>query len=215
MYEEAIFDLETQKFFDDISESADGRGKFDATKLGASVVSIYKRTLDKDFKEISGSMISFWEDDLAGLWEIFKSVDRLIGFNSIKFDAAVLKPYADFDLTKLPHFDVLDHVRIANGKRVSLNSIAGETLGKAKVDDPKNAIIYWRKKDKESLDLLQRYCEEDVVLTKEIYDYGLKHKKLKFKDYWNTIREIDIDFSYTPDEIEKKQKPSEEQVSLF
>lgn len=208
MYEEAIFDLETQKFFDDI-------GEFDATKLGASVVSIYKRTLDKDFNEIEGNMFSFWEDDLTGLWKIFKNVDRLIGFNSIKFDTAVLKPYADFDLTILPHFDVLEHVRIANGKRVSLNSIAGETLGKGKVDDPKNAIIYWRKKDKESLKLLQRYCEEDVILTKEIYDYGLKNKKLKFKDYWNTVREIDVDFSYTDEEIQKKEKPQEEQVSLF
>lgn len=215
MYEEAIFDLETQKFFDDISESADGRGKFDATKLGASIVSVYTRTLDENFNETKGRLTSFWEDDLTGLWEIFKNVDRLIGFNSIKFDAAVLKPYADFDLTILPHFDVLEHVRIANGKRVSLNSIAGETLGKGKVDDPKNAIIYWRKKDKESLRLLQRYCEEDVILTKEIYDYGLKNKKLKFKDYWNTVREIDVDFSYTNEEIQKKRKPAEEQVSLF
>lgn len=208
MYEEAIFDLETQKFFDDI-------GGFDATKLGASIVSIYKRTLNKDFNEVKGEMFSFWEDDLIGLWKIFESVDRLIGFNSIKFDAVVLKPYTDSDLTKLPHFDVLEHVRIANGKRVSLNSIAGQTLGKGKVDDPKNAIVYWRKKDKESLKLLQRYCEEDVILTKEIYDYGLKNKKLKFKDYWNTIREIDVDFSYTDEEIQKKEKPDEVQSSLF
>jgi len=186
MYTEVIFDLETQRFFDEI-------GEFDASKLGVSVVSVYSRTIDENFKEIEGKIQSFWEDDLSGLWDLF-----------------VLKPYTSINLQKLPHFDILEHIREVNGKRVSLNSIAKETLGDHKADDPRNAILYWQKRDKESLRLLKFYCEEDVRLTKEIYDYGLKNMKLRFKDYWNTIREIEVDFSYP-----KIEKIQEKQVSLF
>ena len=203
MYTEVIFDLETQRFFDEI-------GEFDASKLGVSVVSVYSRTIDENFKEIEGKIQSFWEDDLSGLWDLFTRADRIVGFNSKHFDAVVLKPYTSINLQKLPHFDILEHIREVNGKRVSLNSIAKETLGDHKADDPRNAILYWQKRDKESLRLLKFYCEEDVRLTKELYDYGLKNMKLRFKDYWNTIREIEVDFSYP-----KIEKIQEKQVSLF
>ena len=43
---EVIFDLETKKFFDET-------GNFDPSGLGVSIVSVYRRELDADFKEIS------------------------------------------------------------------------------------------------------------------------------------------------------------------
>lgn len=203
MYEEVIFDLETQKFFDDIEGT-------DPADLGVSILSMYVRTLDHNFKEIKGEMISFFESDLQKSWEYFKKASRIIGFNSKHFDVPCLRPYLPIELTKIPHLDILEVVRDVNGKRVSLNAIAKETLGDHKADDPRNAIVYWQKKDEESLRKLKFYCEEDVRLTKEVYDYGLKNKKLSFKDYWNDLKTIDVDFSYPV-----VDKPQEEQVSLF
>lgn len=203
MYTEVIFDLETQKFFDDIEG-------FDPALLGVSILSMYVRTLDKEMKEIKGEMLSFFEDELVKSWDIFKNADRIIGFNSKKFDVPALKPYLPIELVKLPHFDILEHVKEVNGKRVSLNAIAKETLGDQKADDPRNAIIYWQKKDKESLKKLKFYCEEDVRLTKEIYDYVLKYKKISFKDYWNDVKTIELDFSYPIEE-----GINESQASLF
>lgn len=203
MYEEVIFDLETQKFFDEIEGS-------DPALLGVSVLSLYVRTLDHNFNEVRGKMISFFEDEVPKAWEYFKNATRLIGFNSKHFDVPALKNYLPIELSKLPHLDILEHVREINGKRVSLNAIVKETLGDKKADDPANAIKYWAKRDKESLAKLKFYCEEDVRLTKEIYDYGLKYKKLSFKDYWNDVKTIDVDFSYP-----KLEKPQEEQTSLF
>ena len=203
MYKEVIFDLETQKFFDDIEG-------FDPALLGVSVLSMYVRTLDRDFNEVSGEMISFFEADLGKAWDIFKNADRIIGFNSKRFDVPALKPYLPIELTKIAHLDILEHVKEANGKRVSLNAIVKETLGDHKADDPRNAIIYWQKHDEESLKKLKFYCEEDVRLTKEVYDFGLKNKKLSFKDYWNDIKTIEVDFSYP-----KLTVIEEEQASLF
>ncbi len=203
MYEEVIFDLETQKFFDEIEGS-------DPADLGVSILSMYVRILDENFCEIKGEMISFLEEDLGKSWEYFKSATRIVGFNSKHFDVPALKNYLPLELTKIPHLDILEHVKEANGKRVSLNAIVKETLGDSKADDPRNAITYWSKHDEESLKKLKFYCEEDVRLTKEVYDYGLKNKTLKFKDYWNDIKTIEVDFSYAV-----FAKTQEQQTSLF
>lgn len=203
MYNEVIFDLETQKFFDEIEGS-------DPADLGVSILSMYVRTLDENFKETKGEMISYFEEDLPKAWEYFKKADRIVGFNSKHFDVPALKNYLPLELTKIPHLDILEVVRAANGKRVSLGAIANGTLGDHKADDPRNAITYWAKHDEESLKKLKFYCEEDVRLTVEVLDYGLKNRKLTFKDYWNDIKTIDVDFSYP-----KLEKPQEEQTSLF
>ncbi|MEK7169109.1 MAG: ribonuclease H-like domain-containing protein [Patescibacteria group bacterium] len=201
MYNEVIFDLETQRFFDEVSEPS---------QFGVSVISLYVRTLDENFNEIKGQMLSFFEEDVLKSFEYFKNADRIIGFNSKRFDVPVLKPYLPVEFQKYNHFDVLEHVKEINGKRVSLNAVAKETLGQQKVDEGGNAIIYWQKHDEESLRKLKYYCEEDVRITKEVYDYGFKNKILKFKDFWNDIKTIEVDFSYPV-----LEKPTEEQTSLF
>ncbi|WKZ25719.1 MAG: ribonuclease H-like domain-containing protein [bacterium] len=203
MYNEVIFDLETQRFFDDIEG-------FNPADLGVSILSIYVRKIDHNYSEIEGQTISFYEPDLLKSWEYFKNADRIIGFNSKRFDVPALKPYLSSDIGKIPHLDILEHIKEVNGKRVSLNAVVKETLGDHKADDPQNAILYWQKRDEESLKKLKFYCEEDVRLTKEVYDYGLKNKKLHFKDFWNDIKTIDVDFSYPV-----LEKEIEKQESLF
>lgn len=205
MYNEVIFDLETQKFFDEIEGS-------DPADLGVSILSMYVRTLDESFKEIKGEMISFFENEVSKSWEYFKNATRIIGFNSKHFDVPALKNYLPLELAKVPHLDILEIVRAVNGKRVSLGTIANGTLGDHKADDPRNAITYWAKHDEESLRKLKFYCEEDVRLTKELYDYGLKNKSLTFKDYWNDVKTIDVDFSYP---VKLKMERSEEQQCLL
>jgi DEAD/DEAH box helicase domain-containing protein len=202
IYHEVIFDLETQKFFDETGTSDPG-------DLGVSIVCLYSRKLDENFQEIEGSMQSFWEDDLENMWKYFRGMDRIIGFNSISFDVPALKPYAPPDFVKLPHFDIIEHVKEAFGHRVSLNKIAKDTLGDAKTDSGANAVMYWQKHDSESLKKLKSYCEADVRITTAVYDYGLKNSHLKFTDHWNTPRQIPVDFSYP------KDQSSSAQPSLF
>lgn len=201
---EVIFDLETQRFFDDT-------GNFDPSQLGVSIVSVYSRELDSNLQEVSGSLTSFWESQISDMWTVFRRADRIIGFNSVGFDVPALKPYAPTDFAKFPHFDVYLKIKELNdGRAASLNRIAKETLGNAKVDDPANAVKYWRAGDDASLALLKKYCEADVLLTRDVYDFGLKNKFLKFIDRWNNPRQVPVDFSYPPD-----FSPSEKQVSLF
>jgi len=189
MYE-VIFDLETQKFFDDT-------GTTDPADLGVSIVSLYRRQLDPDLAEISGKLYSFWEHELESMWQLFSDADRIIGFNSLKFDIPVLKPYAPGFFPKLPHFDIYDRVKGVHGRAASLNAFARDTLQASKSDSPVNAIKYWQSGDANSLALLKKYCEADVLLTRDLYDYALKNKHLKFTDHWNTPRVVEVDFSYS------------------
>ena len=200
MFYEVIFDLETKKLFSDIEGSK-------PEDLGVSIVSLYQRRLDENFQETEGSLISFWEDEFEKMWPIFQNAHRIVGYNSLKFDVPALKPYAPFPFSKLPHFDIMQKVREVFGKRIPLDAIAKETLNRQKTSDGLNAVYYWQKGDKESLAKLKKYCEDDVLITKEIYDFGLKKGYLAFKDKWNTLRKVEVDFSYPQEK--------ETQTSLF
>jgi hypothetical protein len=73
-----------------------------------------------------------------------------------------------------------------------------------------NAVLYWKKHDEESLHKLKSYCEADVLLTKNLYDFGVTNKNLKYLDKWNTSREIPVDFSYPQSVIDASR-----QIGLF
>ncbi|NQS89368.1 ribonuclease H-like domain-containing protein [Patescibacteria group bacterium] len=206
---EVIFDVETQKLFEEIEG-------YDPGKLLVSVVSLYRRELDENLKEVSGVMKSFWIDEagreprIGGVWPWFEEADRIIGFNSIGFDVPVLQPLYKNDFSKLNHFDLMDKIKNVLGHRLSLDVIAKETLGKTKSGVGTQAVEWWKAKDEKNLDLLQKYCEMDVLVTKEVYDFGLKNKKLKYMDKWNELREVEIDFSYS-----KEGADDEIQMGLF
>lgn len=186
---EVIFDTETKKFFDESTG-------YDASKLGVSITSVYSRTLDENFKEVEGNMQSFWEMDFPEMFKLFEKADRIIGFNSIGFDVPALSPYLPAHWSKLKHFDILAEIKKVEGKRMSLDSLAKATLSSAKNDNGENAIKYWNEGTPEALAKLKKYCEMDVVITRDIYDFALKNKFLKYKNFWNEINEVKLDFSY-------------------
>ena len=73
------FDLESQKLFQEV-------GGRDASKL-LLACGVTWSTARNDFAV-------YWEKDVQALIAELKSADRVIGFNTIKFDYEVLKPYA-------------------------------------------------------------------------------------------------------------------------
>lgn len=188
MYSEIIFDLETKKLFEEIDTA-------NPADLGVSVVSLYLRRLDANFNEIESKLMSFWERDFPKMFSLFSNINRIVGFNSLKFDVPALKNYSPYNFAKLNHFDIMDSIKNSLGFRLSLSNIAQSTLGRGKTDIGTNAVVYWNESTPKSLKKLQQYCEADVLVTRDIYDYGLKHKHLKYVDKWNTPRQFEVDFS--------------------
>lgn len=202
---EVIFDIETKKFFDEINARR-------PEELGISIVSAYRREIDSNYNEIKGEMKSFWEGDFEQMWNWFEEADRIIGYNSLGFDVPAMNGIYKGNFFKLNHFDVLKVIKDVFGHRVKLDSVAKECLGTGKNASGADAVAWWAKGDAESLANLKKYCEMDVEVTKGVYDFGLKNKKLKFKDHWNELREIEVDFSYP---VEMKPKVADKQMGLF
>ena len=91
--------METKHWFDE-------SGIASLSDLGVSIVCMYVRPENK--------MYSFWEKDFDQMWQIFRRANRIIGFNSLKFDVPVLAPYAPTDWTKLNHFDIYQEIQKSN-----------------------------------------------------------------------------------------------------
>lgn len=154
-----VLDLETKKSFDEVG------GHHNMAKLGVSLVGIYSYNKDK--------YRGFKEEEFGELLELLKNTELLIGFNSKSFDLTVLQPYyKDFDLSTIPHLDILEEVVHALGHRLKLESVAQSTLGYGKSGSGLDAIMYYRNNDWDSL---IKYCLDDVKITKEVYEYGLAH----------------------------------------
>ncbi len=199
MIDEAIFDIETQKLFSEVPE-------WNPELLGVSIVSVYLRRVDESQREIQGVMKSFWGHELADLWPILSSVRRIIGFNSLKFDVPVLKPLAPPTFTRLPHFDLMQSVRDALGHNLSLAVLAQESLGAGKTDNGLKAVEYWKSQIPENLEKLRSYCEADVLLTRDLYDFGVQNKYLKYVDKWNNHKSFPVDFSYPRDVVDASRQ---------
>lgn len=179
-----ILDVETKKTFEEV-------GGFFPDRLGISFVGVCIR---EDLSS-KGEMKSFWEKDLPLLFPLLEKADVVIGFNVDNFDMQTLVPYYSADITKIPTLDVLTRIKESAGHRISLDAVAQETLGIGKSGDGLDAIKYFNTKQ---WDKLEKYCIQDVAVTRDVYDYGLKKGHVKFKNKWNRLVDCPVDFTFTP-----------------
>jgi DEAD/DEAH box helicase domain-containing protein len=134
---------------------------------------------------------SYMEEDFPKLWPILEDADMLIGFNSDHFDIPILNKYYPGDLTKIKSLDILKEVKNACGRRFKLDNIAEHTLGQKKGGHGLQAVKWW---EEGKIDLIREYCIQDVKVTKGVYDFAMRHGKLKYKDLGG-VREIELDTS--------------------
>ena len=171
-----VFDLETQNVFEDV-------GKNDPRLLDISVASAY----DSETKKYHTVTV----DDLDALWPVFEKADALVGYNSNHFDVPLLNKYYPGDLTQIKSIDLLEDIRASLGKRLRLDSVAQATLGVGKTGHGLQAITWWKEG---KIDEIKKYCEKDVEITKDLFEYARKHGHVKFKDGLK-VRKIPIDTS--------------------
>ncbi|MFH1244245.1 MAG: ribonuclease H-like domain-containing protein [bacterium] len=189
-----VFDVETKKAFDEV-------GGYHPDKLGVSVSGLwYGEEGD------GGTLRGFREEEFPEMFKIFESADRIVGFNSIDFDMPALSPYYLGDLQKLPNFDMLQEVEREVGYRVKLDALAKETLGVQKGGSGLDAITYFHEGNWSKL---TKYCLQDVMITRDLYLYGQKEGKLKFKNKWNELINVRVDFNFVP------KKDASVQATLF
>jgi DEAD/DEAH box helicase domain-containing protein len=160
-----FFDVETQRSFDEVG------GRQNIHKLGLSAAVIYS-TAD-------GAFHHYTEETVDDLVADLKAADLVVGFNVLRFDYEVLRAYTDEPLASIPTADMLDHIHRRLGFRVSLDNLAGATLGAAKSADGLQAVRWYKQgRIQEILD----YCQQDVEVTRQLYEYGKQRKYVKYRD---------------------------------
>jgi uncharacterized protein YprB with RNaseH-like and TPR domain len=129
--------------------------------------------------------------NLAKCGQCLKNANIIIGFNSEHFDLPLLNKYYPGDLNKLHHLDILKEIRSSYGRRMKLDQLAAGTFGTKKSGHGLEAVTWWRQGEKEKV---KKYCLDDVKITKDLYEFALKERKLFFKEGGKKI-EVPLDSS--------------------
>ena len=172
-----IFDLETQNTFHDV-------GSNESVALDISVGSFY----DSETEKYTTVTI----DELDRVWPLLEKADALVGYNSNHFDIPLLNKYYPGDLTQIKSIDLLEEIRKSLGRRLRLDSVAEATVGAKKSGHGLQAVRWWHEG---KIDEIKKYCEQDVKVTKKVFDYALQNSHVKFKD-GGRKREIPLDTSH-------------------
>ncbi|WP_300719000.1 DEAD/DEAH box helicase [uncultured Desulfovibrio sp.] len=158
-----VFDVETRR------SAAEVGGWHKAGSMGVSIAVAYDSR--------AGDFFSYTQEALPELFARMRAARLVVGFNSFRFDYAVLAPFAPFDLRALPGLDLLRRVQDSLKYRVSLDNLGQATLGEPKSADGLQALRWWREG---RLDDIAAYCRKDVDLTRRLYLFGLEHGWLLF-----------------------------------
>jgi DEAD/DEAH box helicase domain-containing protein len=172
-----VFDLETQRSFAEVG----GRSQFH--RLGVSVGVAYRYDRDE--------FLVVTEDTVDELVDLLLGADLVVGYNVVGFDYEVLRAYTDEDLQRLPTFDLMLDLEERLGFRPKLESVAAPTLGSGKSADGLQALEWWRNGE---VDKIIEYCREDVRVTRDLYDFGKRHRWVQVERFGGKPRRVEVDW---------------------
>ena len=170
-----IFDLETQRLADEVG------GWKHIARMGLACAV----TLDL----ATGEYSRYLEPEAARLADELLAASLVVGFNVRRFDYTVLQPYSSRPLAGIPTVDILEHVERSLGFRLPLEALARGTLGAAKSATGNEAVQWFREG---RLEELFEYCQQDVVVTRGLYEHGLTHKHLKYYDRYGRLKRVPV-----------------------
>jgi len=159
------FDLETQTS----AEEAGGWDKISRMRMSVGVT----------YSTARGDYRIYGEKKVNDLITELLRADLVVGFNNLRFDYEVLHGYTTLDLRQIPTLDMLAELQKRLEHRLSLDAVAAATLGVEKTSEGIQAI-QWFKEGK--LLEIAEYCCYDVKITRLVYEYGVTHKQLFYKN---------------------------------
>jgi len=173
-----VFDVETQK----LAHEVGGWNNISKMRLALAVAHT-----DED------GFATFTEESVSGLIELLKSADLVVGFNHVRFDYQVLSAYTSERLYTLPNLDILLHVKAVLGFRLKLDHLAEFTLGRKKSGHGLDAARWFREG---KMDLIEKYCRDDVAITRDLYRFGLEKGFLLYRRQGGGTSKIPIDWGH-------------------
>ncbi len=172
------FDLETQKGADEVG----GWGNKRLMKVSFGVT----------YSSGNDCFKGFEEEDMPALVAELSSADLVIGYNHINFDYAVLAPYTDVNLSKLPTLDLMVDLRKILKFRPKLDDLAQATLHVGKSADGLMALAWFKQKEFAKIAL---YCKQDVKVTRDLHRFGCDNQFVYYTDRMNRRAKAPVNWS--------------------
>jgi len=166
-----VFDIETQRSAAEVG----GWRRIRDMRLALAVVYDVRRNASR----------TYFERDIDRLLLDLVMADRVIGYNSERFDLTVLSAYGDWDLGRIRSFDMLRELRRRFGLRLKLADLASANLGETKSADGLQSLAWYREG---RLDLIEEYCRKDVELTARLFFLGRERRHLLLHHREGTLR---------------------------
>jgi DEAD/DEAH box helicase domain-containing protein len=168
-----FFDIETQNTFQEVG------GRY-PERLQISVAVTYD-TQDQSFHHYLESNAEQLAIDLS-------HADLVVGYNSYGFDYPVLQQYTDkVILAELPSLDIMRELQKRLGFRPRLDSVASATLKVGKSANGLQAVRWWREG---KIDEIIKYCEQDVVVTRDVYLFGQQNRYVQYFDRQYRLKKV-------------------------
>ncbi|MEJ2717900.1 MAG: DUF1998 domain-containing protein [Deltaproteobacteria bacterium] len=172
-----VFDLETQRLADEVG--------------GWNNISLMRLSVGVAFTDEDG-FLTFTEETVSDLIDLLKSADLVVGFNQMRFDYEVLSAYSAENLRALPNLDILADIRNVLGFRIKLDHLAEFTLGAKKSGDGLDAVRWFREG---RMDFLEKYCRDDVKITRDLFRFGLENGYLLYQPKAGPTARIPVDWA--------------------
>jgi len=170
-----VFDLETQRSFQDVG------GRNQMRDLGMSVGVVYSFQTDR--------FLTFFERETDALIDTLLGAELVVGFNLLGFDYEVLKGYRAAAFSEISTLDIMVDLQGKLGFRPKLDSVVQATLGAAKSADGLQALVWYREG---RLDLIERYCIDDVRLTRDLYLFGKRNRHVLVSRYSGSPLKVEV-----------------------
>lgn len=172
------FDLETQKSADEVG----GWGNIRDMRMSIGVT----------FSTARGGYQIYGERQVNDLIEELRRADLVVGFNHQRFDYEVLAGHNPFfDPDQVPTLDLMVDLQAKLNHRLSLDAVANATLGVEKTAEGLQAIRWFREG---KLMEIAEYCCYDVKITKLVHEYGVRHRKLYYRNRFNQKLSVPVDW---------------------
>jgi DEAD/DEAH box helicase domain-containing protein len=170
-----VFDLETQRSFQDVG------GRNQMRDLGMSIGVVYSFRDDK--------FTSYFEREADALIDALLGAELVVGYNLLGFDYEVLKGYRSAAFESIQTLDIMFDLQGKLGFRPKLDSVVQATLGAAKSADGLQALV-WFKEGR--LDLIEKYCIDDVRLTRDVYLFGKRNRHVLVSRYSGGPQRVEV-----------------------
>lgn len=170
-----FFDVETQNTFQEV-----GGHRPELLRISIAVT----------YDTADGAFHRYTESETAQLAQELSRADLVVGYNLYGFDYRVLQQYTtDVTLAQLPTVDMMREIQKVLGYRLKLDSIATATLKIGKSADGLQAVQWWREG---KIEELFAYCEQDVEVTRRVYEFGRQNRFVQYFDRAYRIRKVPV-----------------------